>query len=249
MEAGRPMSLAWGATAMQLVLDPVLAVVFPSWCAACGAPLGRPTRAPLCEGCWVLPRHRGPVCRCGFALPAGAEAPCGRCRRGLTPFEAGASLGPYEAGLRTLVHELKYRGRRRIADRLAALMLAEASVERLLEGRPLLVPVPLHPRRLRARGFNQAELIARAIARGAGLALESRALVRRHDTPPQAGLSAVQRRRNVRGAFAAPLPIAARPVVLVDDVFTTGATARACAAALREQGATEVRVVTAARVR
>jgi len=245
------MSLAWTATATRLAFDPVLAVVFPSWCAACGAPLGRPTRAPLCEGCWVLPRHGGPVCGCGFVLPARAEAPCGRCRRGLTPFEAGASLGPYEAGLRILVHELKYHGRRRVAARLAERMLAEASVQRLLAGDPLIVPVPLHPRRRRVRGFNQAELIARALARGAGLTLEAGALVRQHDTPPQAGLSAAQRRRNVRGAFAArPRPsIARRPVVLIDDVFTTGATARACAAALRDQGATEVRVLTAARVR
>jgi ComF family protein len=245
------MTLAWTATAARLVLDPVLAVVFPSWCAACGAPLGRPTRAPLCEGCWILPRHAGPVCRCGFALPAGGAAPCGRCRRGLAPFDAGASLGPYEGGLRTLVHELKYHGRRRIADRLAALLLAETQVQRLLDGNPLVVPVPLHPRRHRERGFNQAEIVARALARGARLTLETRVLVRRHDTPPQSGLSAAQRRRNVKDAFSTRRgrPVRGRPVVLVDDVFTTGATARACAAALRDQGAAEVRVVTVARVR
>jgi ComF family protein len=175
---------------------------------------------------------------------------CGRCRRGLQPFSAGASLGPYEGSLRTAIHEFKYRSRRRVATRLAAELLASEAGAAVLGGAQVLVPVPLHPRRRRERGFNQAELLAAELAAGTGLEVAAGALVRRKDTAPQAGLSAAQRRENVSGAFAVRkrAQIADRVVVVVDDVFTTGATALACARALREGGACEVRLLAAARV-
>lgn len=245
------MSPGWTAAAARSVVEPVLAAVFPTWCAACGTPLDRPLRAPLCEACWRLPSHHGPSCACGFVLPQAQQPPCGRCRRGLNPFAAGASLGPYEAGLRALVHELKYHGRRRIAELLAERMVEERSVRRLFEGDPVVVPVPLHPRRQAQRGFNQAELLARALARRAGAVLEPAALVKLRETAPQAGLSAAARRRNVTGAYfpRRRAGLEGRTVLLVDDVFTTGATARACTRALRQAGAREVRVLSVARVR
>jgi ComF family protein len=113
----------------------------------------------------------------------------------------------------------------------------------------VLIPVPLHPRRRRARGYNQAEWLAAELARRAGLELAPAALVRRADTPPQTGLSAAARRANMRGAFAVRqrARVCGRVVVVVDDVLTTGATVLACALALSGAGAREVRLLTLAR--
>lgn len=240
--------MSLGAT-MRTLVDPVLAVVFPAHCPVCGLDLERPTRGPLCEGCWAAvaasPRVR---CRCGQPLAAGAC--CGRCRRGLSPVSSGFSLGPYDGPLRVAVHELKYRGRRRVASRLAEAMAGEAGVHRVCAGGIVLVPVPLHPRRKRERGFNQAELLAAELGRRLGAPVAASALVRRACTQAQTGLSAAERRKNVAGAFAVRrrTQVAGRVVVLVDDVVTTGATARACATALRQAGASDVRLLSAARV-
>ena len=231
------------------VLDPVLSVVFPSRCPSCARALERPSRGPLCEPCWArLSASPALRCRCGRRLLEGAR--CGRCRRGLEPLAAGLSLGPYEGPLKAALHELKYRGRRRVAQRLAQLLVAAPGARDWLQGAAVLVAVPLHPRRERQRGFNQAALIAAHVAALTGLRHETRALVRRVDSPSQTGLSAGARRRNVAQAFAVRrrAPIAGRSVVLVDDVTTTGATARACARALLNAGAVEVRLLVAARV-
>jgi ComF family protein len=240
-------------SAVLRIVDPVLAVVFPSRCPHCQSFVEHPTRGPLCSGCWeTLPRHRGELCACGVPL-AGAvpDGFCGRCRRGLSLFRSGFSLGPYEGGLRAVIHELKFHGRRRVAERLAERIAAAPGSTGVLTAEAVLVPVPLHPRRRRERGFNQSELLARALARRCPfLTVAADALVRRKETPPQTGLSAAARRSNVAGAFAVRRRsrVDGRVVVLVDDVVTTGATARACARALREAGAFEVRLLTAARV-
>jgi len=244
----RARALADAAT--RWVADPLLAAVFPARCPVCDNPVAHPTSGPLCTGCWAsLPRHRGRLCRCGLPLPESLER-CGRCRRGIGAITLGASLGPYQGSLRVAIHELKYRGRRRVAARLVAELLRESAVTEALSGSVVLVEVPLHPRRRARRGFNQAELLAEALARAAGRPRARGALVRRRETLPQTGLSARARRRNVANAFAVRqrARIAGRRVVLVDDVLTTGATLTACARALRAAGAREVRVVTVARV-
>jgi ComF family protein len=154
------------------------------------------------------------------------------------------AVGAYDGALRAIVHAIKYEGRRSLAKPLAALMHRRCSA--VLDGAHFLVPVPLHPSRRRARGFNQALDLARHLGPGA-----ARALKRRRATPSQTGLPAAQRHRNMRDAFAparrAP-ELTGAVVVLVDDVSTTGATLDACARVLKAMGAREVRAVTAARV-
>jgi ComF family protein len=247
---GPSLDIAFVSAAALRLVDPVLAVVFPSECPACGRLLAHPARGPLCEACWAsLPRHHALACGCGLPLLPGRPA-CGRCRRGRQPFAAGASLGPYEGPLRVVLHELKYRGRRRASGRLAEALLEAEAVRALVVSSDVLVPVPLHPRRLRERGFNQSALLAAEVGRRMGRPVCADALVRRLDTVPQAGLTAAARRRNVAGAFAVRrrASVAGRTVVLVDDVLTTGATAFACARRLGEAGAAEVRLLTVARV-
>jgi len=155
---------------------------------------------------------------------------------------------PAAVGLNALaaaVHGLKYRCRRRVAAALGPLLAARYPYG--TDG--LLVPVPLHVNRLRTRGFNQALLLARALGRHRGLEVTARALVRLRDTHIQPGLSAVERQRNLRGAFAVRSPdtVTGRHVVLIDDVLTTGATADACASSLCAAGAARVDVFTAGR--
>jgi ComF family protein len=231
------------------LLDPLVAALFPSTCVVCSEPLCRPTRGPICGPCVErLPRHAGAQCTCGQRLLCEAGQ-CARCRRRRNSLAAGASLGPHEGSLRLAIHALKYRGHRRVAPQLASALWSTPAVKALIDPGALLVPVPLGKRRRHERGFNQAELVARALARMSGARLVPGALVRRRSTPPQTQLSARARRANVRGAFAAPRParLRNRIVVLVDDVYTTGATARECARVLKAAGAAEVRVVTAAR--
>ncbi len=238
------------ASAMRHAVDPVLAVVFPSACPQCRSALDHPTRGPLCDGCWsALPRHQGPMCACGTPL-GGAIAVCGRCRRGLSPFERGFSVGPYVGGLRVLIHELKFRGRRRVAARLAETIVADAgSVGTLADGRR---PGPRAAPSTAAAGARVQPVggPGRGDRAPRGLRVAPAALVRRKETLAQPGLSAAARRLNVAGAFAVrrPTQVFGRVVVLVDDVVTTGATARACAHALRKAGAREVRLLTVARV-
>jgi ComF family protein len=152
--------------------------------------------------------------------------------------------------LRVAIHELKFSGRRRAAARLAELLLETEAARLLVATSDVLVPVPLHPRRLRERGFNQAALVAQELGRRSDRSCCPDALVRRLDTAPQAGLSAAARRRNVREAFAVrrKASVAGKTVTLVDDVVTTGATALACGRQLVAAGAREVRLLSLARV-
>lgn len=235
---------------MRGVADGLLAVLLAPACAACETPLDAPTRGPVCADCWsrIIP-FTPPLCsHCGDPLPSWrvislATSICARCRRARSAVSCARAIGAYDGALRSIVHALKYDGRRSLAPRLAALMRRECADA--LDGADLLVPVPLHGRRQRARGFNQAGELARDLGPPVRLALK-----RTRHTPSQTDLPAARRHANVRGAFRLRRRSDVRGLrlVLVDDVCTTGATLEACARVLRDAGAVDVRAVTAARV-
>jgi ComF family protein len=186
---------------------------------------------------------------------ASSEPRCGLCRRVEPAFARAAAYGSYESGLRELIHLLKFGGVRPAANVLGR-MLAEA-IATLAPEFPadslVLVPVPLHRSKLRQRGFNQAEMIARVAMKiypvRDRLRLCEGALERTRETASQIGLTSHQRRENLRGAFGVVQRelVKRREVLVVDDVYTTGTTVSECARVLRRAGATKVWVATVAR--
>jgi ComF family protein len=246
-------------SALRGVVAGLLHLAFPTPCHVCRRPLDLSRRSALCGDCWdALERMPPAGCdRCGWPFPApgaarGADRPlCQRCRETRDAFAVARAALRYRDGgvARAAILLCKHDGRLGVLRHLSTLLAQEAPADLMLRGWDAVVPVPLHWRRRWRRGFNQADILARAVGRRHGLPVERRCLARVRATPPQHG-DAAARRRNVRGAFAVRRAerIAGRRLLLVDDVFTTGATANACAAALLDAGATAVGVLTLARV-
>lgn len=230
-----------------------LELVLPSRCAGCNA-LHVPDQAfcPTCDA--TLEPIHDPCERCG----RGGHAPlCGRCMDGAWAYSRAFAPHAYGGQLARAIRRLKFEGATQVA-RVLAPLLAAPPLDLEAEDRPsghcygreiLLVPVPLHASRLRQRGYNQATLLARHLSARLRLPLSCGALARTRSTPPQVEQPGANARwHNVQGAFrAVPRVVAGRRVALVDDVMTTGATANACAEALRRAGACDVWVLVLAR--
>jgi ComF family protein len=200
----------------------------------------------LCEGCRAdLPWNRiaCPVC----ALPQqGLSYVCASCASTAPPYDLAWSAFRYETPLPSTMAGLKYHAQLRHA-RLLGLEMAEALARRAAPLPELLLPMPLHPRRLRWRGYNQSLELARAIASRLAIEIDATAVRRTRATADQIGTSAARRRRNVRGAFAAESRLRGRHIALIDDVMTTGASVAELARACRKAGAATIEVWTAAR--
>ncbi len=234
--------------ALSTLLRGAAELLLPSTCAACGA-LTDGERS-LCAACAAtLEPIASPCLRCGLPLPSGATAvACLGCVRAPPPFSRARSPFVFGGELAVAMRRWKLGGQ---PERTRALgRLLAPSVLTLPPTVDALVPVPLHPRRLAARQFNQASLLAREARALGGVGPPVRELLDRvRDTPAQARLEAAARRANVRGAFAVTRGqrCADLHLVVVDDVMTTGSTAGACARALLDGGASRVDVLTLAR--
>jgi ComF family protein len=241
--------------AAHLVSDALLTLAYPQACKLCGISVEKRSFGIVCETCWrVTPIFTGheTICwKCGV-VSAGdiqkAEREQVRCRRcDSHPYVAARAVGLYEGGLRESILLLK---RQPYLSRHLAELLSQACRRHPINFITRVIPVPLHPKRIRLRGFNQASVIARVISKSLEVPLDEVSLLRVSASEKyRAGLDAKGRHETVAKAFAVRYPrlIAGEDILLVDDVFTTGATVSSCTEVLLAAGASSVFVLTLAR--
>ena len=243
--------------AARLLYDAALTLAYPQACLICGSSVEARALGVACERCWcatqVFTGDETMCWKCGV-LSGGSIAPskrdqvrCRRCEH--QPFTTARACGVYEGALRQSALALKRQPflARRVVDLLAGISRQEP-----LQRSTLIVPVPLHRQRESSRGFNQAEVISSALSKSINLPVDRVSLVRtKHSEKYRAGLDAKGRRDTVENSFAVRYPrlVAGEDILLVDDVFTTGATVACCANALISAGAKDVFVLTIARAR
>lgn len=225
-------------------LSSLLSLIYPSECPVCKCSSDSFRYSPICLGCWhEIKRYNGPACKvCAAPLVSEYSSVCSGCLNKKPHFSVVMSFGLYSGTLREAIHLFKFSGLRRLAGPLGRFM-SELPIPQA-DG---IVPVPLSRKSLRVRGFNQTLLLARALAKHMELPVLMDVLLKRKETPPQIGLGAAERAANIRKAFEADPCIKGKKLVLLDDVMTTGATARECAKTLVKAGAEDVVVATLAR--
>jgi ComF family protein len=225
------------------MIDSLLNFIFPVACILCRSQVLERRWGAACPRCWESLRPvTPPLCtRCGIPGVT-IEGECGRCRTGEHIFDFARSAVFFNDSAREIIHHLKYADRVSLARPIGRMLREILDREGFAGAR--LIPVPLHRSRERARGFNQAELIAREL----GLPVDTRSIRRRKKTPTQTGLSRSERARNLSAAFELREDVEDVKVILVDDVFTTGATMNELAKVLKRGGASRVEVLTFARV-
>lgn len=227
------------------IYDAILTIVYPQICVICGQSVEQRRFGVACETCWSETRIFTDEERICLKCGAPEQERCGRCEE--LVFTAARAAGIYEGALRESVLLLK---RKPYLPQQVESLLADLVTREPLSRSTRVIPVPLHPKRLKTRGFNQASIIGQTVSKELNLPLDEVSLVRVSITEKyRAGMDTKGRRDTVAGAFRVVNPrlIAGENILLVDDVFTTGATISACAAALVEAGAKSVFVVTIGR--
>ena len=234
------------ASALSIVGRQTLRIVLPSWCVVCERELPwRARTASCCAACWdALPKLTAAKCT-SCALPlTGGETRCIPCLGDPLPVEWCEAWGDYRDGLARLLQALKFERHDFLDDALAGL-IEERMRDREFDA---ITAVPMQKKNERRRGYNQAELLARALSRRTGIACDMTLLERRGERAPQSTLARrAERAKNARGAFGAGASANGKKILVVDDICTTAATIRACAEALTDAGAARVCAVTVAR--
>jgi len=236
-----------------MLLNALLDIVFPPLCHGCRAFIPDAGELHLCSDCLGgSPPIVTPLCTvCGLPYPTegGSDHLCGGCLNDPPPFAAARAAVLFEGPVRDLVHRFKYGNKVQHVRPLGLLTARRIGVFAEAFGGDLIIPVPLHVKRLRQRGFNQAVLLGDLLAIKWRIPMVRDNLCRTRWTEPQITLSAAERRDNVRGAFALRDAggVRDRRIILVDDVYTTGSTVAECAGTLKRGGAAAVLVVTVAR--
>jgi len=237
---------------LKLFFTVLLDFLFPPLCHVCKKYIAHAGVLHICSSCReLMPAPFHPLCTvCGIPFDgAGDDHWCSSCLQSPPSFDFARAAIIHDGPGRNLIHAFKYNAKIHLRRPLA-LLIVENVTDFVLAHRPdLIVPVPLHVKRLRSRGFNQAVLLGEVLAREWHIPLQRQAMKRMRWTEPQINLSADLRRKNVKGAFSVSdaALVAGKRVLLVDDVFTTGSTVEECSKMLKRAGAAEVLVVTAAR--
>jgi ComF family protein len=232
--------MGWGKSgAVRTIYAQALDWLFPPRCAGCKR-LG----AHWCAECQAGSRRiLEPFCRtCGFPLELDQECPI--CKHERFAFDAARSWARYEGNLRQAILSLKHRRNELLASQLSQALTGLVDEDWHVD---MIVPVPLASERLTQRGYNQTDLLAAGLGGSLSLPVARHALMRQHETLPQVGLDPKQRRKNLRGAFIASDLVAAKNIVVLDDIMTTGATLDAAAHALKKGGAERVYALSLAR--
>jgi ComF family protein len=227
------------------MLNRILNIFFPENCPICMGKALEHKTAPICINCWnsVLP-YNGPKCqKCSKPLISDVSTICGDCLQDQPAFTNARSFGLYDGVLKKAINLMKYHGIKRLSKPLSELLL-QIEIPR----GDIIVPVPLFKKRLKQREFNQSALLAKNIAKALGIKLLPDCLVKVRDTVPQVGLNSKERKKNIKKAFdiRSRDPIEGKDIILVDDVFTTGATVKECSRVLKKAGAKDIFVITLA---
>ena len=220
----------------------ILDILFPRRCPVCGE-ITEPAGSLICPSCFrELSFVKSPTCKkCGKEIADGTMEYCEDCLSHRHAFEYGVALLNYDETARTSMVQIKYKNKREYLDFYGEALAVRFEEQFRRMQVDAIVPVPVHRSRRRRRGFNQAELLAGIVGERLGIPVADKALVRTKRTLPQKELSAMDRLKNLSGAFqAGEVPAELRSVLLVDDIYTTGSTIEACSRALKKAGVEQV---------
>lgn len=228
--------------------------IFPPLCIACSDVLSSRQEKVFCEACnrniLYLTQSHCPVCGIIFPDSPAPDHLCGRCLEDHPHYDIARAALAYEGVIHDAIHQFKYGRNLTVGEALAGLLTDFHFSDIEIGSFDLIIPVPLHVRRLRRRGFNQALILARALGKKHGVAVDFSLLKRKKLTLTQTGLDKKEREKNIKDAFSVvhSEKLKAKNVIVVDDVYTTGATINECAKTLKKAGAAQVAVITLARV-